>query len=56
MKLSCDPIFFHSVILIHIILLISAKIGLIQGHQICATHFPSKARFICGHIMHEEIK
>ena len=56
MKLSCNPIFFRSVILIHVILLISAKIGLIQGHQICATYFPPKARFICGLIMHEEIK
>jgi len=56
MKLSCDPIFVSQCIFIHVILLISAKNGLIQGHQICANSFPPKTHFICGHIMDEEIE
>jgi len=56
MKLSCDPIFFSECILIHIILLISAEIGLIEGHPICATSFPPKTCFIREHIMHKEIE
>ena len=45
MKLSCDPIFVSQCIFIHVILLISAINGLIQGHQIRATSFPPKNTF-----------
>ena len=38
MKLSCIPIFLSQCILIGVIRLISAKIVLIQGHQIGALH------------------
>jgi len=45
MKLSCIPIFLSQCILIGVIHLISAKIVLIQGHQIGATSFPPKNTF-----------